>query len=706
MAVWCNSEMFLSVTRRLPQFAMALALAVAVVCSGGSFAYGKDANARQQALDAWRALTRGDAAPPEVYVLGTRARFLFAPTNPSTKSTPTVFSANWRMPRRATKWFNVTTAVLSAAHDDANAKPPSTRWRKAAVIAGSEWQQLSRGFLEALAPTNHMEGSYYQAFLADGVVYRDANGRAGLASLSSTPEGVSVQNQFSLEETLEKSADYFTRRLQAVYPNQTLFVLMAPHPRRLATPMLLDTARKRCVWLIPAPIQAAAEQGGTVALTWEAFSALVLESHGLALLKNPVSSAIRLVDMAAMTAGRLSPLRLPKLGSQAPPLSEVPLMDMEDWETWLDSYTGTRRVGGELNLLIDGEQFFTRIDQNFASATNDIRVQMFIFDRDDVAVGVADQLREKSKSVSVRVLHDRLGTMSGGLSPPASPLPAGFVSPASIGAYLENESHVKVRATLNPWLSHNHTKIILVDNATAWLGGMNFGREYRFEWHDAMVELQGPVVRTLSDEFERCWAHAGPLGDAAYLRRLLTSSTNPRNPPQPGEAGVRLLPTRTGWKPFAAASYGVMRHTRRYLFVENPYLFDKRAILGLAHARARGVDVRVILPRVNDFKAGERASMVVANWLLANGVRVYLYPGMTHTKALLADGWACLGSANMNHFSMRLNHEQNVATADPAFVADVRKRLFDADFKRSIELKEPVAVDWTDLVTNLLLEGP
>jgi phosphatidylserine/phosphatidylglycerophosphate/cardiolipin synthase-like enzyme len=69
------------------------------------------------------------------------------------------------------------------------------------------------------------------------------------------------------------------------------------------------------------------------------------------------------------------------------------------------------------------------------------------------------------------------------------------------------------------------------------------------------------------------------------------------------------------------------------------------------------------------------------------------------------DGWSCLGSANLNHLSLRLNQEQNVATSDPAFAASLNRDLFDVDFNRSYELKEPISVDWVDFLADLLLEG-
>jgi phosphatidylserine/phosphatidylglycerophosphate/cardiolipin synthase-like enzyme len=151
--------------------------------------------------------------------------------------------------------------------------------------------------------------------------------------------------------------------------------------------------------------------------------------------------------------------------------------------------------------------------------------------------------------------------------------------------------------------------------------------------------------------------------------------------------------------------FGSIRRAKSYIYAENPYLFDKRVILNLVRARERGVDVRVVLPRVNDFKAGGRGNLVVANYLIEHGVRVYFYPGMTHVKALLVDDWACLGSGNLNHLSLRVNQERNIATSDPGFARQLKRELFDADFVRSYELADPISVDWMDFLSDLVLEG-
>ena len=76
--------------------------------------------------------------------------------------------------------------------------------------------------------------------------------------------------------------------------------------------------------------------------------------------------------------------------------------------------------------------------------------------------------------------------------------PSGYTGPLSISNYLRNGSTVKVRNRANPHMyMGDHTKTTIVDGKTAFVGGMNIGREYRYDWHDLMMEVTGPIVDQL-----------------------------------------------------------------------------------------------------------------------------------------------------------------------------------------------------------------
>ena len=97
---------------------------------------------------------------------------------------------------------------------------------------------------------------------------------------------------------------------------------------------------------------------------------------------------------------------------------------------------------------------------------------------------------------------------------------------------------------------------------------------------------------------------------------------------------------------------------------------------------SRGVDVRVVLPTAGDSGFMNAANLVAANVFVRNGIRVYAYRGMTHVKAAIYDGWACLGSANFDKLSLQINLETDIATSDPAFVGRLKRRVVRARLRR------------------------
>ena len=121
---------------------------------------------------------------------------------------------------------------------------------------------------------------------------------------------------------------------------------------------------------------------------------------------------------------------------------------------------------------------------------------------------MADLLKARSTNVAVRVVFDRLNTRGAGGAAPSTPMPEGFVPPRSMATYLRDGGDVHVRPLLNPGFSCDHSKVFIIDEQYAYIGGMNFGREYRYEWHDLMAEVEGPVVASLQRQFNRKWAQA------------------------------------------------------------------------------------------------------------------------------------------------------------------------------------------------------
>jgi len=384
-----------------------------------------------------------------------------------------------------------------------------------------------------------------------------------------------------------------------------------------------------------------------------------------------------------------------------PPVTQASDMETAAWEQKLDELTYSQQSYGWMRYLVDGEAFFPALIHAINSAQHSIRMRLYIFDNDDYALKIADLLKRRSKQVSVEILLDGLGTITGGMAQPAHTPEYFRERPASIVQYLRADSGIAVRTIPSFFLHGDHTKTIIIDGKTVFLGGMNIGREYRYEWHDLMVEVKGPVVEELNQAFSTAWAQAGVLGDLSLLFERPRQSENPRTKE---DHPMRLLLTTPGDSQILRSQIAAMRHAQRRIWIENAYLSSDTILYELVKARRRGVDVRVILPYQSDTGVFDRSNVLAANTMLKHGVRVYLYPGMSHVKAAVYDSWSCLGSANFDRLSLRINRELNISTSHPAATLELVEKVFLPDFRRSVELTEPFPVRWSDYLMELIAD--
>ena len=144
-----------------------------------------------------------------------------------------------------------------------------------------------------------------------------------------------------------------------------------------------------------------------------------------------------------------------------------------------------------------------------------------------------------------------------------------------------------------------------------------------------------------------------------------------------------------------------IRMARRRVYCQNSYFTSDTLVAELVRAKRRGVDVRMVFPEDNDSKLLGLSNRGVAKDLLDVGARVYVYPKFTHVKAMVVDDWACVGSANYDGLSMRINEELNIAFTDKKVVGELVRDLFVKDFGRSKRLRKVDAGGWS----GILLEG-
>ena len=329
-----------------------------------------------------------------------------------------------------------------------------------------------------------------------------------------------------------------------------------------------------------------------------------------------------------------------------------------------------------LRLIGDGRAAFAAMHEAIGRARSSVFLEMYIFAADATGREFRDRLAAAAaRGVRVMVLVDAWGSWT---------TPESFWAPLRAAGARVRHFH-PIRRGLFPF--RNHRKLLLVDGAVAWLGGLNIADEYGAgrpgnpPWRDFLLGVEGPSVAGLRRSFLRMWIRAErPLLLRAFFRPRAS-----RDGGQP-EAGVRFIASGPGETARLAlqAHRELIRAASASVDLAMGYFFPPGRILReLRRAIGRGVKVRLLVPRRTDVPAMRWAARGLYGRLLRMGVEIYEFlPATLHAKLAVADDTLVVGSANLDLRSDRINYELTAVARDPAIAAAAR-REFEADLARS-----------------------
>jgi cardiolipin synthase len=342
--------------------------------------------------------------------------------------------------------------------------------------------------------------------------------------------------------------------------------------------------------------------------------------------------------------------------------------------------------GNDIQLLVPAgvalEEMFLAIRQ----AEHHVHLATYIFNDDEVGRRLMALLVEKAAAgVQVRVLYDAFGSAG-----------------ASLRLFFWRQRHVpnltligfsqanvlKRKFQLN---LRNHRKILVVDGLLAFTGGVNFhdvylardGKPGVIDYH---FRVRGPAVLELQYTFLRDWYYMTDQPAEYLLARCFF--------PAPATAGLmaaRLLnsgPTREETAAAQDTFFAALNSARRQVLIVTPYFVPTEPlILALRQAAFRGVEVKILVPSVNNHPTLQLASQALYAPLLVSGVRIFeRAPPFIHAKgAVVDDGVAVIGSANFDPRSLFLNYETNLIVFDEGCAAQLKAAILD-DLSHACEI--------------------
>jgi cardiolipin synthase len=341
-------------------------------------------------------------------------------------------------------------------------------------------------------------------------------------------------------------------------------------------------------------------------------------------------------------------------------------------------------------LLVDGPQIFPEIYRQLDRAKKKIQVSVFLFGGKTGRTIAEKLIKKKKKGVEIEFVADSsMGDLN--MMKKAALEQYNFLARNGIEVRIFPSDLLPAGPTfLSNIRQINHTKMVIIDRKTAIIGGMNFLDSEKIN-HDYMVKITGPAAGAISDIAHLAWLKAGGITTEPPLE-------NPGD--LPVSAGKKVEVAQTGFYEQSITDM-VVRHidqARSSVAVEMMLIDDQDIVRALIRAKERGVDVKIIMEKINlnkyfsfhtPFPGINNYPSLIA--LLKAGVPVRWYvPGyrgrIMHGKIILIDDRTLItGSANLTYGAMVRNHEITITLNEPEIAADFKK-VFEKDWNLNSEV--------------------
>ncbi len=340
------------------------------------------------------------------------------------------------------------------------------------------------------------------------------------------------------------------------------------------------------------------------------------------------------------------------------------------------------RGGNRFELLLDGPVFFPRMLAAIEAAQHQVELELYLIEDGRCSERLVQALcRAAARGVSVRGLFDAYGAAGLGAALRQRLLVA--------GVQLRWYNPVRWRRGMRNF-HRDHRKLLLVDRRLAYVGGTGSTDEFwlpdapQSAWHEAMVEIEGPLVDDWQQLFEHQWR--------TRFSWRPNHTPEPLRLPERPAAGLGLgrvaYADAAQHRDILLSLLRALRGAKQRVWLATPYFLPTWKVRrALRRAAARGVEVRLLLAgRHTDHPPVRFAGQRYYPRLLKAGVRIFEYqPRFLHLKMVLVDDWVSVGSCNFDHWNLRFNLDANVEALDPAFTQAVASS-FIADFTASREI--------------------
>lgn len=316
------------------------------------------------------------------------------------------------------------------------------------------------------------------------------------------------------------------------------------------------------------------------------------------------------------------------------------------------------REGNRVEFLSDGQAAYHTLVSLIDGAQRSIHLMTFILGHDETGRLLIDRLAKRAAAgVEVKLLLDALGCFR---------TSGTFVDPlrhagGRVGIFMP------VLPFRRKWSANlrNHRKVLVIDDTTAVVGGMNLAHEYLgpepdpARWIDTGAVIQGPAARDLDRLFANDWNYATDDSLSTEEPEAIGQAVPPPGD-QPGQlVQVAASGPDTLYDAIYEATLASFAEARERIWIVTPYFIPDETLYKILALQSRmGTDVRIIVPAKSNHLLADFARERFLRDLAAEGAKIHAMPRMVHAKLMLVDRTlAAVGSANFDTRSLYLNFE-------------------------------------------------
>lgn len=316
----------------------------------------------------------------------------------------------------------------------------------------------------------------------------------------------------------------------------------------------------------------------------------------------------------------------------------------------------------------EGEHYYDKFLNCIRSAKKSIHLQTYIFEIDQVGSKVQNELINAAKrGVEVCVLVDSIGSRNLTLKDEQLFQDAGVLFCRFNGIQFK---------WLYRWGRRLHHKILLVDYQEAIVGGINVlngcAHGSSIPQLDFAIYLKGPETIELSHYCQRIF------NKASKSNRPLKKITEYHDTDGGYKVGISINDWIHGRSRITKQYARMTFEAQESITIINSYFFPRKKFMKqLTEAAARGVKVRLILPKYSDWPSYVMASEYLYEYFLKRGVEIYLWnKSILHGKLATIDNqWSTIGSFNLNYTSYQQNLEMNVDIYSKDFTEKLNSKI-------------------------------